>query len=90
MLRRLNKELSEAVSQFKPDFILISAGFDAHRDDPLAQLCVTDDGFAEMTQIVKSLAETYCRGRVVSCLEGGYNLSALARSVGRHLEVLVR
>jgi acetoin utilization deacetylase AcuC-like enzyme len=89
MLRRLNKELSDAISQFKPDFILISAGFDAHRDDPLAQLCVTDDGFAEMTQIVKGLAETYCRGRVVSCLEGGYNLSALARSVGRHLEVLL-
>jgi acetoin utilization deacetylase AcuC-like enzyme len=89
MLRRLNKELSDAVSQFKPDFILISAGFDVHRDDPLAQLLVTDDGFAEMTQLVKSLAETYCRGRVVSCLEGGYNLSALARSVGRHLEVLL-
>ncbi len=88
MLNRFNKELANAVAAFKPDFILISAGFDAHQDDPLAQLNVTDDGFSEMTQIVKSLAALYCEGRVISCLEGGYNLSALARSVGRHLEVL--
>jgi acetoin utilization deacetylase AcuC-like enzyme len=88
ILRLFNKELSVAVSAFQPDFILISAGFDAHRDDPLASLQVTDDGFSEMTHIVKGLAETYCGGRVVSCLEGGYDLAALARSVGRHLEVL--
>jgi len=73
------------VEAFRPDFILISAGFDAHLEDPLASLEVTDQGFAEMTQIVRSLAETHCGGRLVSCLEGGYNLAALARSVQQHL-----
>lgn len=87
MLSRFNKELANAVAAFKPDFILISAGFDAHRDDPLASLNVTDDGFSEMTKIITGLASTYCGGRIVSCLEGGYNLSALARSVERHLAV---
>ncbi|MEK7286056.1 MAG: histone deacetylase [Nitrospirota bacterium] len=90
MLRLFNKNLSAAISDFKPDFILISAGFDAHRNDPLAALAVTNDGFSEMTEIVKGLADTYCHGRVVSCLEGGYDFSALAGAVGRHLEVLAR
>jgi acetoin utilization deacetylase AcuC-like enzyme len=84
-----NKALAHAVALFRPDFILISAGFDAHRDDPLASLDVTDKGFSEMAKIVKSLASTYCGGRLVSCLEGGYNLSALARSVENHLKVLL-
>jgi acetoin utilization deacetylase AcuC-like enzyme len=100
LLSRFNKELANAVAAFKPDFILISAGFDAHEDDPLASLLVTDEGFSEMTTIVNGLAETYCGGRVISCLEGGYALSApagatcsarhgaLARSVGKHLTVL--
>ncbi|MBI3805850.1 MAG: histone deacetylase [Nitrospirae bacterium] len=90
MLERFEKVLAPTLSAFNPDFILISAGFDAHRDDPLASLAVTARGFAEMTEIVRSLAETHCQGRVVSCLEGGYNLAALARSVGEHLTVLSR
>jgi len=88
LLNRFNKELANAVAKFKPDFILISAGFDAHQDDPLASLLVTDKGFSEMTLIVKELASTYCGGRVISCLEGGYDFSALARAVGKHLTVL--
>ncbi len=88
ILSRFENGLSGAVSAFRPDFILISAGFDAHRDDPLAGLMVTDEGFKEMSRIVQSLAKTYCRRRVVSCLEGGYNLSALARSVAGHLSAL--
>jgi acetoin utilization deacetylase AcuC-like enzyme len=88
ILHRFEKVMAPALATFKPDFILISAGFDAHQDDPLASLEVTDEGFSEMTQIVRSLAETHCQGRIVSSLEGGYNLAALARSVGRHLEVL--
>lgn len=88
ILRRIETIMAPALAAFKPDFILISAGFDAHRSDPLASLQVTDEGFSEMTQIVRSLAETHCGGRIVSCLEGGYHLAALARSVGRHLEVL--
>ncbi|SRR5579884_946807 len=90
ILNRFEKVMAPALSAFKPDFIFISAGFDAHRDDPLASLEVTEAGFSEMTEIVRSLAQTYCQGRIVSCLEGGYNLAALAQSVGRHLEVLSR
>ncbi len=88
ILSRFEKALIPAMSHFKPEFILISAGFDAHREDPLAGLRVSDDGFAEMTRIVQALARTHCGGRLVSCLEGGYNLEALARSVRRHLGVL--
>lgn len=88
ILAKFEKVMTPAVELFKPDFILISAGFDAHQDDPLAGLRVTDGGFRELTKIVQSWADRYCQGRVVSCLEGGYNLEALARSVGVHLEVL--
>lgn len=88
ILHRIETVMAPALAAFKPDFILISAGFDAHQSDPLASLQVTDEGFSEMTQIVRSLAETHCGGRIVSCLEGGYHLAALARSVGRHLEAL--
>jgi acetoin utilization deacetylase AcuC-like enzyme len=88
ILKYFESDLADAAAQFRPDFILVSAGFDAHRDDPLAHLEVTEEGFGEMTRIVLSLASTYCSGRVVSCLEGGYNLAALARSVAQHLEVL--
>jgi len=88
LLRIFEKVLPDALAAFQPDFILISAGFDAHRDDPLAALEISDSGFAEMTNIVRSLAETHCQGRIVSCLEGGYHLDALARSVKKHLSVL--
>ncbi|HLG22614.1 MAG TPA: histone deacetylase [Candidatus Manganitrophaceae bacterium] len=90
ILHRFEKFLAPAMDSFKPEFILVSAGFDAHREDPLAGLEATEEGFGEMTQMVLSLAKTNCRGRLVSCLEGGYNLSALARSVGRHLEELMQ
>lgn len=88
LLSIFKKDLSEAVSRFQPDFILISAGFDAHRDDPLASLELSTEGFEVMTQIVRVLAEKYCEGRIVSCLEGGYNLKALAASVEKHLRIL--
>ena len=81
------KSLRPAVEAFRPDFILVSAGFDAHRDDPLANMRVTEEGFGEMTRMVKDWARLHCQGRVLSCLEGGYNLEALARSVERHLNV---
>ncbi|MBI3611007.1 MAG: histone deacetylase [Nitrospirae bacterium] len=81
------KSLRPVVEAFRPDFFLISAGFDAHRDDPLANMRVTEEGFAEMSRRVKAWADVYCGGRVLSCLEGGYHLAALARSVERHLEI---
>ena len=79
------KKIVPEVRNFKPDFILISAGFDAHRDDPLANMMVTEEGFGRMTEIVKALAKECCQGRLVSLLEGGYNLNALARSIESHL-----
>jgi len=83
------KKIIPALQAFGPEFILISAGFDAHRDDPLAGMNVTEAGFGELTRLVRRLADEACRGRIVSCLEGGYNLPALARSVEAHLLALL-
>ncbi len=84
----LERVLMPAAERFLPEFILISAGFDAHRDDPLANMRVTADGFGRMTALVMDLADRLCAGRLVSVLEGGYNLDALARSVNTHISVL--
>lgn len=84
-----NERITPAVQKFDPDFILISAGFDAHRDDPLANMEVTEDGFSGMTAVVKELAADCCDGRLVSVLEGGYNLQALAKNVEKHLQILL-
>lgn len=83
------KVLIPTLKSFGPEFILISAGFDAHREDPLANMRVTEAGFGELTRLVKSCADHLCQGRIVSCLEGGYNLGALARSVEQHLITLM-
>ncbi len=72
------KEGLAAAEKFKPDFVLISCGFDAHKDDPLGGLKRTTEGFAEGTRLVKALADRTASGRIVSVLEGGYNLDALA------------
>jgi acetoin utilization deacetylase AcuC-like enzyme len=73
------------LEEFEPDFLLLSAGFDAHTDDPLARIHVTDDGFEPITRRLVAASEKLCGGRVVSLLEGGYSLKALGRSVVRHL-----
>ncbi len=80
--------IQPAVREFSPDFVLISAGFDAHRDDPLAMMNVTEAGYRAMTESVKDWASTTAQGRIVSCLEGGYNLTALADSVEAHVRCL--
>jgi len=85
-LERFCEATREIYESFQPEFTLISAGFDAHRDDPLAHLELTEAGFAALTDHVLSLSEKYCEHRVVSVLEGGYNLTALAQSVAAHLE----
>jgi acetoin utilization deacetylase AcuC-like enzyme/formylglycine-generating enzyme required for sulfatase activity len=74
--------------EFNPEFVLVSAGFDAHKDDPLGGMNVTDSGFAELTSIVKEIAEKCCKGRLVSVLEGGYSLDGLADSVAAHISIL--
>jgi acetoin utilization deacetylase AcuC-like enzyme len=77
-----------AAEAFRPEFVFISAGFDAHQQDPLAQLQVTEAGYATLTRIVMDIAARFASGRIVSVLEGGYHLEALARSVATHLQVL--
>lgn len=72
----------------KPQMIFISAGFDAHREDDMAQLGLVEQDYAWMTMKIKEVAERHAKGRIVSCLEGGYALSALGRSVEAHLRVL--
>ncbi len=73
---------------FRPQMIFISAGFDAHREDDLGQLGLVEADYEWMTLRIKGVAERHAKGRIVSCLEGGYNLGALARSVAAHLRVL--
>ncbi|HEV2294893.1 MAG TPA: histone deacetylase [Tepidisphaeraceae bacterium] len=70
---------------FRPDVLLISAGFDAHHADPLAQIQLSEECYEKMTRLLVSVAQRHCRGRVISALEGGYNLRALGRSAVRHL-----
>jgi acetoin utilization deacetylase AcuC-like enzyme len=87
------REMIEALwmprlEQFKPQMLFVSAGFDAHREDQLAQLGLVEADYEWITRRVKQVAERHARGRIVSCLEGGYALSALARSVAAHLKVL--
>jgi acetoin utilization deacetylase AcuC-like enzyme len=82
------KTTEEIFKKFRPEFVLLSAGFDAHCDDPLANLMLTETGFGKMTEWVAELARDYCGSRIMSILEGGYNLTALAGSVAAHLEVL--
>ena len=72
----------------QPDIVFISAGFDAHVDDPLADLRLVEDDYRWVTHFIVSIANQYAQGRVVSTLEGGYDLDALARSVTAHLEAL--
>jgi acetoin utilization deacetylase AcuC-like enzyme len=89
LLRAFREELRPKALAFKPQIVLVSAGFDAHKDDPLAGLKVTEAGYAELTRIVREIAETCCGGWLVSVLEGGYNLLALGRSVEAHLRALL-
>ena len=88
-LRVFEEELRPALDCFQPDFILVSAGFDAHGADPLAGMDLTEDGYAALTRTVVAMAAEYCEGRLVTTLEGGYDLSALAASVGAHVRVLL-
>jgi acetoin utilization deacetylase AcuC-like enzyme len=89
-VKAFKEKLEPAALAFSPDFVLISAGFDAHKDDLLGGMKVTADGFAQLTQIVKEISEKCCEGRLVSVLEGGYGLEGLADSVEAHIRILTR
>ena len=87
--RRLTEnKITQAISSFKPDLILISAGFDAHTDDPMGGLDLIDEDFYWLTKLAMSLANSYAKGRIVSMMEGGYNLEALALSAHEHIRAL--
>ena len=81
--------LLPALRTFEPEFLLISAGFDAHKNDPLANLELVEDDYAWITAELMALAERHAEGRVVSTLEGGYNLEALAASAAAHVTTLM-
>jgi acetoin utilization deacetylase AcuC-like enzyme len=84
----IERDWLPAVRAHHPDLILVSAGFDAHREDPLGGLLLEDDDYGWITGLLVDIARNSCKGRLVSTLEGGYNLQALARSAVRHLQAL--
>lgn len=88
--KAMTDQVLPSLESFKPELVLLSAGFDAHANDPLAQLQLIEADFAWVTDELCALAESYCAGRVISVLEGGYNLEALAASAGAHVQSLMR
>jgi acetoin utilization deacetylase AcuC-like enzyme len=77
------------LKEFKPEFLLFSAGFDAHIDDPLAQLRLNSEDFYQLTKRTLDVVKPFCNGNVVSILEGGYDLKALQDSTQRHVDALI-
>ncbi len=88
--RSFEAALDEIGANFRPDLILISAGFDSHLGDPLGQLLLKDEDFIDMTRTVKQWAAATCEGLLVSCLEGGYNLETLGETVRAHVAELAK
>jgi len=86
--RLVTEKWLPALHAHRPQMIFISAGFDAHREDDMGQMGLVEADYAWMTRQIMQVAKEHARGRIVSCLEGGYNLSALGRSVVAHLKVL--
>jgi acetoin utilization deacetylase AcuC-like enzyme len=88
ILGAFRTRLVPAVERFKPQLVMISAGFDSRARDPLGQFTLTDADFAELTALVVEIARQHADGRVVSVLEGGYSLEGLTRAVDSHLDTL--
>lgn len=86
--RMFEAAVEEIGTKIKPDLVIISAGFDSHKDDPLGQLLLMDPDFVSMTGSIMEWADETCKGRVVSCLEGGYNLETLGETVREHVRAL--
>ncbi|HED11970.1 MAG TPA: histone deacetylase [Caldithrix abyssi] len=87
-LETLGRALERTAERCSPDLLFISAGFDAHREDPLGGMELTEKDFSVMTALCRAFAAKHCRGRIVSTLEGGYHIPALARSTVSHVEAL--
>ena len=88
MRELIAQEWLPRLEAYRPEMIFISAGFDAHRDDDLGQMGLVESDYAWITEQLKAVAARHAQGRIVSCLEGGYHLDALARSVEAHVRVL--
>ena len=88
-LKAFDERLNPAVERFQPEFVIISAGFDAHESDPLSSVYVTENGFGEMTRRSLAIARSHAEGRMISVLEGGYDLDGMSRCVETHLQVLL-
>jgi acetoin utilization deacetylase AcuC-like enzyme len=86
--RMLDTHFVPAAKAFKPELVLLSTGFDPHADDPLAAIRLTDEGFAWMGRMICDLADQFASGRLISILEGGYNLDVLRRCVSAHIAIL--
>lgn len=85
----IERQWLPALHAFKPDLVMLSAGFDAHREDPMGDLCLEDEDFYWVTHLAMEIAALYADNRVVSVLEGGYNLTSLASSSEAHLKALL-
>jgi acetoin utilization deacetylase AcuC-like enzyme len=90
VLEAFKGPLVDSMKEFKPNFVIISAGFDGHFADPLGGFNLTEADFSELTQVLMQIADTYAEGRLISLLEGGYNLQALARSALAHSQALMQ
>lgn len=88
VIEAFQQGLLPAMERFQPDLVMISAGFDAHYSDPLGDFNLTDEDFAELTHIVRQIADTYANGRIISALEGGYNLQGIATAAKAHVIAL--
>jgi acetoin utilization deacetylase AcuC-like enzyme len=88
MREAVERQWLPALEAFRPQMLFVSAGFDAHREDPLAQLGLVEADYAWLTEQLVAVARRHAQGRIVSCLEGGYDLGALARSAAAHIKVL--
>jgi acetoin utilization deacetylase AcuC-like enzyme len=89
-LHAFHHRIIPRLEEFSPEIILISAGFDGHRSDPLSSIKLSSDVYAEFTNMLMAVADRHCKGRIVAFLEGGYNLSALTESVAAMMKSLVR
>jgi acetoin utilization deacetylase AcuC-like enzyme len=88
--KAIERDWLPAIARFKPQILFLSAGFDAHTADPLGDIHLTEDDFTWITNLIVSLANEHCDGRIISTLEGGYNLDALAKSTAAHLQALTQ
>ena len=87
--KKVEKDFLPALDQFKPELILISAGFDAHAEDPLGELNLVEDDYRWTTTLINDISNRHSQSRIVSILEGGYHLEALGRSVCTHIEMML-